>query len=276
MIFKKEFKKINNNLKPSDTLNANIKEKMQEERLDKVNYSNKKLVLSSMIILSVLVLIIVFNYNNISFNNKDDNKKTCQPSNNINDSRVINDNLPNRITDCSPCYDYSDSKVIYELSDYIAIIKVNSIDSVTNSIEQLGVNTNGTATIIGMLKGNIKDKKIAFKRSGGILSYQDYINGEHPKEGIIPPNDPENLMVDARYRGDIDIKEGRVYLAYISKLDGYKDKNLNGYYIMYHQYGLREIQDMCSEITIKDIKDLKVRNNDTDKWESIKDVIPNI
>jgi len=223
----------------------------------------KKLIISSLI----LGVITIFVFNNKLYSTKDIDKN--------NEKNILYDKASAQFL-----YDYSDKKVIEEISDFIAIIRVDSIDGVSNINAKVNENcypfTYGKATVLKNLKGNIAQDSISFARSGGILEFDKWIDGEDNPDKIlqlINTDDTKNILVQSKFEGDIDIELGKIYLVYMMKNEDFNediDFIINGV-----QYGLREVdlQNSNYRKTRSTTENIKVKNNDTGKWESINEVL---
>lgn len=179
----------------------------------------------------------------------------------------------NVLTSPDMLYNLSEPSVIEGLSDYIALVKIDTIDGASNinkkTKEFVNTYTYGKLTILKMIKGNIDKEKVRYIRSGGEISYNDWIKGQLSSEKLqkMVENsgiDTNNLKIVDKYEGDISIEIGKVYLAYMHNEPSFNEDN--EYVIHGFQYGLREIKtDKTSNI--------KVKNNDTGKWENLSDII---
>lgn len=178
-------------------------------------------------------------------------------------------------------YDITDPKVLYKISTHVAIVKVTSIDGVT----RIDPNTNkgvidpftyGNAEVIREIKGEFKSKSIKYRRHGGKMPYLKWLEGDVDpdkllsiaKENGVTDEELEKRIVNCKYPGDIEIKEGKIYLAYIyhnPKVHKEDEYSFQGY-----QYGLKEIP-FYSEII--DTKELRVLDNETKELIAIKDLI---
>ena len=115
--------------------------------------------------------------------------------------------------------------------------------------------------IISVKDYNENDNKEAVEK-------RDYLN---EKAGIVI--DKENTYFNIKLEDDIEIEEGKTYLAYLHYIEKY-DK----YEIIGLGNGLREVniekQERIKEQEIN-INELKIKNNRTQEWESLKDYIDN-
>ena len=170
----------------------------------------------------------------------------------------------------------SDMNVVNDLYDYIALVKVKSIDKVSNVVEGTNdpsmVYSKGTLEVLKTLKGNIAEKEITFKRTGGSMPWTEWIKGVDDPEKLINMAkesgvDHTNTIVDARVEGDITIEEGETYLVFMSKHD-------DTYTIGAFQYGTREVQEPDALLnSTQSVQTLKVKDNVTNKWVPISEVV---
>lgn len=228
---------------------------------------NKKYIIFTLIFLTLITSLAII-YKNINSNEpKLENKvPTTNENNEITEIKEITPLI-------EFIYNYSDDKVMYNISDYIALIKINEITGVSN-INRLTNEfirfpyTYGKATILTTLKGNISEKVINFTRTGGKIPYEEFIKGEVDPIKI-DTTSSKGVIIDYRFDNDIELELGKTYLVYMIKN---KDFNIdNEYSIIGFQYGLREVQGD----DIKNLSNIKVKNNETLKWENLLDVLNN-
>lgn len=178
-------------------------------------------------------------------------------------------------------YDITNPKVLYEISSHVAVVRITSIDgvSIINQKTNTGVShpyTYGNAEVLAEIKGTFKDRNIKYIRSGGRMAYLEWLNGDVDpekllniaKENGVTLEELEKRTVDYRYPGDIDIKVGKVYLAFMFNDPLYHLENQ--YTFQGFQYGMREIPFYNSFISLNN---LKVLDNTTGKLVDITDVI---
>lgn len=226
---------------------------------------NKKIL--CVIIVILLLISIVCGYNFI-------NKKLSFNNDKFSNIVIDNDNqIINVLTSADMLYNLSDPSIIEGLSDYIALVRIDTIDGVSNinkkTNEFVSTYTYGKLTILKMIKGNIDKEKISYTRSGGEISYNDWIKGQLSLEKLqkMVENsgiDTDNLKINDKYEGDISIETNKVYLAYMHHEPSFNEDN--EYVIHGFQYGLREIK-------IDKNSNIKVKNNDTGKWENLSSII---
>ena len=128
----------------------------------------------------------------------------------------------------------------------IAIIRVISLDYMDMNVSMLGM-TFGKALINNSIYGTLKEGDvITYMKPGGYVDMETYNNAqpEAAREnrlkvremyGITTPLSEE--YANLRVNKDINIEEGKTYLAYLT----YNEKN-KGYEIIGLEIGLREVQ----------------------------------
>lgn len=167
------------------------------------------------------------------------------------------------------------SKEVLNKYNYIAIIKVTSLDGAYNKDDdgnRTMVFTKGKAKLIYSIKGDIKDTTLNFKRLGGTMKWDDWIKNEVDPEKIIDTakasghTNLSNYIVNDYPLNDIKLEEGKTYLAFMDK-DKY-----NHYFIRALQYGLREVKE-TSNINKDNIKSIMVKDNDKNNWINITDIV---
>ncbi len=181
-------------------------------------------------------------------------------------------------------YDLTDSKVLTDSFEYIALIKIDSIDGVDNYdtvINQYVLPyTYGKATVLKVLKGNINQEQIDFRRLGGKISFEKWLEGDDAPEKIIKIKEEsglkniknENIIVNSTMSDDIDVEKGKIYLAFL-EYDSSLNKE-NEYWIGGMQYGLREVQQSNISLSSNNsIGNLKVKDNTTGNWTNLRDVV---
>ena len=118
------------------------------------------------LIIFVVMLVVIIVPTSLKKDSNDTRKDIINNVNLDEENQVINVLLSADIL-----YDLSDTKVMSDISDYIAIVKINSIDGASNinkkTNEYVSTYSYGKASILKMLKGNIDSKEIDYTRSGG-------------------------------------------------------------------------------------------------------------
>lgn len=199
------------------------------------------------------------------------------------DESASSNNVLNVTSVFDLAYDISNSKVLANHSTYIALIKIDSIDGVTNINRKTGNPVSGPysfgkATVIKNIKGNIPNKNIEFSRMGGEMPYDEWIKGDIDpakiesvrKEAGLDKVSTKDIKVIYKVEGDIEIEENKTYLVYMNQ-DLQSNKE-NEYSIQGFQYGLREIL-VKDGYNINGVENQKVKNNDTGKWEKLSSVV---
>ncbi len=165
----------------------------------------------------------------------------------------------------------------------IAIIRVISLDYMDMNVSMLGM-TFGKALINNSIYGTLKEGDvITYMKPGGYVDMETYNNAqpEAAREnrlkvremyGINTPLSEE--YANLRVNKDINIEEGKTYLAYLT----YNEKN-KGYEIIGLEIGLREVQipqetEYVSVINL-DFEKTNILNNETQEYENLKEYIDN-
>lgn len=180
-------------------------------------------------------------------------------------------------------YDISDNNVLAEISDCIALIKIDEITGVDNKNRLTGdyISTSytyGKARVLRVFKGDIGTTEIGFVRDGGILPYNEWIKGQVDpdklirmrREAGISDSETDNMVVNYMPQGDISIESGKTYLVYMFRNP---DFNLeNEYTIQGYQYGLRELRQ--TNTSTQSTSEMYVKNNTTGEWEALTGILP--
>lgn len=262
----------------------------------------KKLLIICMFLLIFTVIVVSYNIINGIIN--ENREKEIARINRINEIRgkeiiipISEDIEKEKIawTNTSSAFtrgDMSNKYTIAENAEYIIIGTVNSIEGMSNYNPTTGTyvmaRTVGTIKVDKILKGDLKEDVIPFVRLGGtlpIIEYEKSLPAAHrEKVGLnkLTKEEKENKYVKETMEGDISIENGKTYLMYISYSTYYER-----YSIEFVQYGLREVEStaLTSESKIlnastkslnsNDCKTIKVKNNTTGKYETLKEVLPN-
>lgn len=238
------------------------------------------------IIASALV-ISVFAFGSIYYINQKDLKNSLPDSTDSSESTLDNNDekrVFNVNWQADLSVDLSNSSIITEAFDYISLVRIESIDGVSNynSLTEKYVNpyTYGKATILRNIKGTISNNEITYRRLGGVMSFNDWLKGDPSPEKIMKVREESSLrnistndiLVSSKVNGDIDIEVGKTYLVFLMHDD--KINKENEYFIDGLQYGLREVQQSnISTYSVNNISDLKIKNNVTGEWENLSNVI---
>ena len=170
-----------------------------------------------------------------------------------------------------------------ELCTDIAIIRVISLDYMNMDVSMFGM-TFGKALINNSIYGTLKEGDvITYMKPGGYVDMETYNNAQpeaarenrlmvRKMNGITTPLSEEYMNM--RVNKDIDIEEGKTYLAYLT----YNEKN-KAYEIIGLEIGLREVQipqeDEYVSVTNLDFEKTNILNNETQKYENLKEYIDN-
>lgn len=245
---------------------------------------NKYKIIIIPILLLVIFLICFFittKFKNLS--NEIENDITSE--NYYNTYTYVTEAMINNCTDLTKIslqiHEYT-PKFMKENSDAIAIVSIISKDGASMEYSTFGM-TYGKMLINNVILGEVKQKEIIeYLKPGGIISVKDY--DEHDNKAAVEKRDylnekagkvidKENTYFNIKLEDDIEIEEGKTYLAYLHYIEKY-DK----YEIIGLGNGLREVniekQERIKEQEIN-INELKIKNNRTQEWESLKDYIDN-
>ncbi len=175
--------------------------------------------------------------------------------------------------------DYSKKNNINRDADYIAIIRIDSLessnwDSINN--QYVAVYSKGKATVLTVLKGDLSST-ISYRRLGGQIGYNEWMKGSVDKkkmDSIIGiPTNPDNVIINSQKEDDIQLEVGKTYLVFMTQ---YSCCNLeNEYTIMAYEYGVRELQQQTewNTLSMQEVGDLKVKDNKTGNWVKLSDVV---
>lgn len=174
--------------------------------------------------------------------------------------------------------DISKKEIRRKLSDNIVIAKVSKINGARNVDPKTGeetlIMTEGELEILDVLKGDIKDKNIKFRRVGGRMNYAEYLKGSpikreklknNPEMDIYSKEEKEKIMIEECANGDIKLEEGKTYLMYLRY-----DKEFNTYFVDFYQYGTRELEPIQKNTMQKALSNYKITNKVERKSKSKK------
>lgn len=170
----------------------------------------------------------------------------------------------------------NDNEKMYNGHEFIAIIHVDKVYPATtyreSTDEYIMPHTPGEATILKVLKGSFEEDKILFIRLGGIVSSYEYEKSMYPSEkekfgSFFTEQEKETLLINNRSKGDIDIENGKTYLAYMNRSDDFHKKN--EYNIVAFEYGLREVNIEKKKSNINS-SNITIKNNKTGQYEELK------
>ena len=266
-------------IKMPDNINLKIDNLLKNEE------TNTKANKQYLKIAACLIVILVFSVGailtciNISQNNKVVKDNVSQLANGKQiytyvtdemkkDSKYIDENRAT--TQIAKAYTPKD---LLELCDCIALITVESIEGASREYSSSTM-TYGKVIVNNVILGNIKlGDEIEYLKPGGYITVAEYDKYEDGAEVTEEQTGEETQYYNTLLNGDIEIEVGKTYLAYL-----HYDNNEDKYEIIGLGNGLREI-DIPKEnvVTSKeyDLDELKILNNTTNEWESLKEYIEN-
>ena len=164
--------------------------------------------------------------------------------------------------------DISKKEIRRKLSDNIVIAKVSKINGARNVDPKTGeetlIMTEGELEILDVLKGDIKDKNIKFRRVGGKMNYAEYLKGSpikreklknNPEMDIYSKEEKEKMMIEECANEDIKLEEGKTYLMYLKY-----NKELGTNLVKFYQYGTRELEPIQKNTMQKALSNYKITN----------------
>ena len=174
--------------------------------------------------------------------------------------------------------DISKKEIRRKLSDNIVIAKVSKINGARNVDPKTGeetlIMTEGELEILDVLKGDIKDKNIKFRRVGGKMNYAEYLKGSpikreklknNPEMDIYSKEEKEKMMIEECANEDIKLEEGKTYLMYLKY-----NKELGTNLVKFYQYGTRELEPIQKNAMQKALSNYKATNKVERKSKSKK------
>ena len=174
--------------------------------------------------------------------------------------------------------DISKKEIRRKLSDNIVIAKVSKINGARNVDPKTGeetlIMTEGELEILDVLKGDIKDKNIKFRRVGGRMNYAEYLKGSpikreklknNPEMDIYSKEEKEKMMIEEYANEDIKLEEGKTYLIYLKY-----NKELGTNLVKFYQYGARELEPIQKNTMQKALSNYKATNKVERKSKSKK------
>ena len=174
--------------------------------------------------------------------------------------------------------DISKKEIRRKLSDNIVIAKVSKINGARNVDPKTGeetlIMTEGELEILDVLKGDIKDKNIKFRRVGGKMNYAEYLKGSpikreklknNPEMDIYSKEEKEKMMIEECANEDIKLEEGKTYLMYLKY-----NKELGTNLVKFYQYGARELEPIQKNTLQKALSNYKTTNKVERKSKSKK------
>ena len=174
--------------------------------------------------------------------------------------------------------DISKKEIRRKLSDNIVIAKVSKINGARNVDPKTGeetlIMTEGELEILDVLKGDIKDKNIKFRRVGGRMNYAEYLKGSpikreklknNPEMDIYSKEEKEKMTIEECANEDIKLEEGKTYLMYLKY-----NKELGTNLVKFYQYGTRELEPIQKNTMQKALSNYKTTNKVERKSKSKK------
>ena len=174
--------------------------------------------------------------------------------------------------------DISKKEIRRKLSDNIVIAKVSKINGARNVDPKTGeetlIMTEGELEILDVLKGDIKDKNIKFRRVGGKMNYAEYLKGSpikreklknNPEMDIYSKEEKEKMMIEECANEDIKLEEGKTYLMYLKY-----NKELGTNLVKFYQYGTRELEPIQKNTLQKALSNYNTTNKIERKSKSKK------
>ncbi len=188
----------------------------------------------------------------------------------------IKKNAKKNICSLGMIYEYTPEKM-YELCTDIAIIKVISKDYMDPTASMLGM-TYGKLLVNNTIFGNLSQGQIVkYEKPGGYIDLETY-NKSRPiasqekrkylrrEAGL--PEDMSNEYINILAETDIELEEGKTYLAYLT----YNEYD-KAYEIIGLGNGLREVDIPQESTNVKSTEVntnlVKIKNNETGKWENL-------
>lgn len=237
---------------------------------------NKNIIISLIAIIAIISFISI-NYilerSSTQFHGEENNTSTKSTLEESDEKQIYNEYYSPLLA-----VDYSKKSNLNKDSDYIAIVKIDSLESDNwDSINKqyVAVYSKGVATVINVLKGNLPNV-INYKRLGGKIGYEEWIQGDVDRkkmEGVIGvPSNPKKVIINSKKAEDIDLEVGKTYLVFMKH---YSCCNMeNEYSIIAYEHGTRELQQSdISTYSLQNVADLKVKNNVTGEWQNISEVV---
>lgn len=173
---------------------------------------------------------------------------------------------------------YEDSTVLQKGSDYIALVRIDSLDGAMNYAEvtnsEVTITSFGKMTILKNLKGDLGSGVVkTFYRPGGTMNFDEYCQHANQAHcGKIQSLNTERKAISMSVAGDIELEVGKTYLAYLMKDEILRDTE--GYTFVGFQGGLREIQTASTGYSVNsNPSEVKVLNNFTGEWENLSNVV---
>lgn len=109
--------------------------------------------------------------------------------------------------------DISNPNIMYEMCEYLALVRIDSIDGGSNVSLNTGdyvyPYTYGKMTVLQVYKGEIEfGLQLDYIRMGGIVSFEEYLNGLLPnqREKILTNMEKNQSMLSKRLKKILKLK----------------------------------------------------------------------
>ena len=276
--------------------------------MEKSRNKSSIIYITIIIIITILLAYIGIKYINIKKNNDNiigqgkeiiekEEDDTASYTDHEGDDEIVNEKVKEPVNDSikyssffTLSEDISKREVRRKVDCNIVIGKVKKIISSSNvnkdSKEETHIITKAELEILDVLKGDLKEKSVIIKKLGGRMKYKEYLKGSKTLREKIK-NNPEMKMTEEEEekeyveyvpQNDVLLEEGKTYLFYLTK-----DKEDGIYGVEFLQYGSRELEKISKKTMLKAVSGfnktnkingvVRVKNNDTGKYENIEDVI---
>ena len=265
--------------------------------MEKSRNKSSIIYITIIIIITILLAYIGIKYINIKKNNDNIIGQGQEIIEKEEDDEILNEKVKESVNDSikyssffTLSEDISKREVRRKVDCNIVIGKVKKIISSSNvnkdGKEETHIITKAELEILDVLKGDLKEKSVIIKKLGGRMKYKEYLKGSKTLREKIK-NNPEMKMTEEEEekeyveyvpQNDVLLEEGKTYLFYLTK-----DKEDGIYGVEFLQYGSRELEKISKKTMLKAVSgfnktnkingDVRVKNNDTGKYENIEDVI---
>lgn len=243
-----------------------------------MNLRNKKILICSLVLVGIITCILFVNNNT---KNKEKNVFEHGKSSIDKNSYLSKEGKQVYSETYSPllAIDYSKKDNLNRDANYIAIVKINSIESSNwdaMNKKYVAVYSKGNATVLNVLKGKLKSS-INYRRLGGEIGYNEWIKGDVDRkkleETIGTPANPNNVIIKSQKKDDIQLEAGKTYLVFMTQYSCCNAEN--EYTIMAYEYGARELQEQGESHTLSlpKVDNIKVKDNKLGKWVNLSEVV---
>ena len=260
--------------------------------MEKSRNKSSIIYITIIIIITILLAYIGIKYINIKKNNDNIIRQGKEIIEKEADDEILNEKAKEPVNDSIKYSSFFTlSEDISKREDCnIVIGKVKKIISSSNvnkdGKEETHIITKAELEILDVLKGDLKEKSVIIKKLGGRMKYKEYLKGSKTLREKIK-NNPEMKMTEGEEekeyveyvpQNDVLLEEGKTYLFYLTK-----NKEDGIYRVEFLQYGSRELEKISKKTMLKAVSGfnktnkingvVRVKNNDTGKYENIEDVI---